>query len=165
MMRIDLWFDFNDETSQVIKNLEEAISTFANKSLVRVNYRSFTKSSDTFYHELYQYGRRNKVKEGFLNSIFKLNKISSRSISSLFETFNLNENDFKEKHDALQLVKIVNAHNEHATLQKIKTAPTITFSHGFRLTGLVSTDEIKDKLILMYEKESGIEYCEEDCER
>lgn len=169
-MRVEIWFDFNKDSLEVINNLNNAFERFKFSDEIDVLFRSLPQSEPHFkYHELFQYGRRKGLKHAYLCSIFKIYTSELdflTSIDSHLADFGLDLAAVKQNllnHDSLRIVK---NQLEHAALQKITTAPTLTFTHGLRLDGLSSIADIEKTLIQMYEKDSGIKYCiEEDCER
>ncbi|WP_162146911.1 hypothetical protein [Acholeplasma granularum] len=169
-MRVELWFDFNKDTLETLTNLDEAINCFYHKSKVDVLFRSLPQSESNYlFHEAFQYGRRKGLGCNYLKTIFEIYFSNSDLLSSIdtkLNHFNLNLADLKSNLLHEKSKKIVLNQLEHAHLQKISVAPTITFSHGFRLIGKKDINEIKKTLVMMYEKDSGIKYCiEEDCER
>lgn len=165
-MKVDVWFDYNDESFVMIQNLNQALNTFQYKEDVKVVYRSFIKKDDKFYHELFHYGRKKQLGLEYLCDCFSLYKKGNNSYDDLFKKYNLSLEEFLESKNHGKLNKIICNHVEHADLMNLKIAPTLTFSYGYRIEGLADQHSIKDTLIKMYEKESGIEYCEgDDCER
>ncbi len=168
-MRVEMWFDYNKESFETILNLEEALNTFVHAKKVEVFFRSLPKSDENYsYHETFQYGRKKGLGLSYLNAIFNIYFLESdllESLDALTNGFDLNQNDLSLSLAEKKVRHIVLNQLEHATLQKINDAPTITFSHGFKLFGIKTAQEIKDVLIKMYEKDTGIEYCEENCER
>jgi len=169
-MRVEIWFDFNKTSLEVINNLDNAFKRFKYASDCDVLFRSLPQSEAHFkYHELFQYGRKKGLKHNYLCAIFNIYKNNLELMTSLDSQighFGLDINDVKNNllnHGSLRVVK---NQLEHASLQKITIAPTLTFTHGFRLAGLVSVNDIEETLIQMYEKDSGIKYCiDDDCER
>lgn len=169
-MRVEIWFDFNENSLEVIKNFNNAFERFKFASDIDVLFRSLPKVETNFkYHELFQYGRKKGFKHAYLCSVFSLfNKGGefNEHIRELTLDYPLKLDDLKQNLEKKQSLKIVKNQIEHAALQKIDVAPTLTFTHGFRLVGVSSIAEIESTLIKMYEKDSGIKYCiEEDCER
>lgn len=169
-MRIEIWFDFNQDSLEVIQNMNNAIKRFRYASDVDVLFRSLPQKEANFpFHELFQYGRKKGLKHDYLCSIFKIyeqNIEIMAGIDSQLGHYGLDMDDVKNNLLNHQSLRIVKNQLEHASLQKIDTAPTLTFTHGFRLIGLSSISDIETTLIKMYEKDSGIKYCiEEDCER
>ncbi len=169
-MRVEIWFDFNKDSLEVINNFNNAFERFKFASDIDVLFRSLPKVETNFkYHELFQYGRKKGFKHAYLCDVFKVYNARGEmmnALDGLSKIYPLNMEDLKHSLDKHQSLKIVKNQIEHATLQKIDVAPTLTFTHGFRLVGLSSIADIEATLIKMYEKDSGIKYCiEEDCER
>jgi predicted DsbA family dithiol-disulfide isomerase len=165
-----MWFDFNQTSLEVINNFNNAFERFKFASDIDVLFRSLPKAEINFkYHELFQYGRKKGFKHAYLCDVFKIYTASNdfnQSLEQLLKSYPLKLDDLKQNLEKHQSLKIVKNQMEHAALQKIDVAPTLTFTHGFRLVGLSSIAEIEATLIKMYEKDSGIKYCiEEDCER
>ncbi|MBN3490090.1 hypothetical protein JV173_01040 [Acholeplasma equirhinis] len=169
-MRIDFWFDFNKDSYQTLINLNDALDSFRHQADVSVFYRSSVKDEKNFYlHAIYHYGRKKELDKSFMIKLFELailEKSKEEIIAVLSVTYQLNLKDLSLAPLDEKYKKIVLNQMEHAALNKINITPTLTFSHGLRLTGLNNKDEIKNVLIAMYEKEMGIEYCDSgDCER
>lgn len=165
-----MWFDFNKDSYDTLINLNKAFNLFYHAKKVDVLFRSLPLvESNYVFHEAFQYGRKKGLGFEYLKAIFEIyfsNKNLLKCIHDLSVTFGLNEIDFKDNLLEHKTNKIVCNQIEHGTLQKIIATPTITLSHGFKLQGNTTVDEIKIMLIKMYEKDSGIKYCiEEDCER
>lgn len=168
-MKLDFWFDFNKECSQTIKNLNEAIVSFKNKDELSVSYRSICKNDNsTKFHETYQFLKKKGY--GFellslLLDLYQKDLTIEDAINELLNHFNFEKDELIHNLNESKSKKVILNHMEHASLQKINEVPTITMSHGIRLKGMQTKDEIKNALINMYEIDSGIEYCEENCER
>ncbi len=169
-MRVEIWFDFNKDSLEVINNLNNAFKRFKYAKDVDVLFRSFPQKETNFpYHELFQYGRKKGLRHPYLCDIFEIYQHQLDLVGSI-ETklahYGLDIEDAKMNLLNHGTLKIVKNQLEHAGLQKITVAPTLTFTHGFRLVGVSSIKDIEKTLIQMYEKDSGIKYCiEEDCER
>src|SRR5690554_6332412 len=74
-MRVEIWFDFNKDSFEVINNLNNAFGRFKFASDVDVLFRSLPLKDEHFkYHELFQYGRKKGLKHVYLCSIFDMYK-------------------------------------------------------------------------------------------
>jgi hypothetical protein len=166
MMRINVWFDFTEANLLMIQRLDEVLASFTNHHLIEVFYRSYPQGHQTHaFHALYQMGRKKGFKNSFIFDLFTcyLNGLSSdETILTLKSGYPIDEEAMIDE----TYLKIVYNQMEHGRLHKIKETPSMSLSHGFRVTGKISADHLKAVLIQMYEKELGIEYCEEDdCQR
>lgn len=169
-MRVEIWFDFNQESLEVINNLNNAFERFKHSKDVDILFRSLPQKEEHFkYHEIFQYGRKKGLKHSYLCTVFDLFKSKTdltTGLESRLSPYHVDIKDLQTNLKDHKSLRIVKNQLEHAALQKIDTAPTLTFTHGFRLVGVSSISDIEQTLIKMYEKDSGIKYCiEEDCER
>lgn len=168
-MRVEFWFDFNNESYETLKAFEMAYKDFYHKDKVDVFFRSLPKVEPNYiFHDCYQYGRRKKQGIKYLLEIFEIYQSNQNLLTSVdrLGKFFIDTNELKADLLNQNCRKFVLNQLEHAELQKIAETPTLAFTHGLRLSGKVTKEDILDTFIKMYEKDTGIKYCiEEDCER
>ncbi len=165
MMRIDFYFDFNNDNYDMINNLKEALSSFVHKEDITLTFRSYPLDNENYYfHNLYHYGRKKDLDINYLLDLYNL-YFKKLNLEELITKYNLNDKEINDINENKTYYKVIKNQHEYAGLLNITKLPSINLSHGFKLRGVNSPDTIKDTLILMYEKDSGIEYCEDDCDR
>ncbi|WP_162163975.1 hypothetical protein [Acholeplasma hippikon] len=167
-MKLDFWFDFNCDSYESLKSFKEAFDSFKNKDEVTVSFRSINFNDSTKFHETYQFLKKKGLKLEVLLDLFcdYMHKVSiNEAIKNISDKYQVSLDELVLNLETEKSKKVINNHMEHASLQKINQVPTITMSHGYKLVGVLSKEEIKETLIQMYEKDAGIEYCEENCER
>lgn len=169
MLRLNVYFDFNIPNYNTIRNINQALNSFVHKDKVNLTFRSYPLNSDThLYHQIYHFGRKEGLGIIFLLDIFDLCFDKTNLDGKLFNLsikYNFDIDKLDEVINTNKYLNIIKNQQEYAGLLNVKIIPSLIFSHGFKLEGECTQKEIKDTLIKVYEKDSGIEYCEDDCDR
>ncbi len=169
-MRVEIWFDFDQNSHKNIHHLLDALSTFTYQDQITFAFRSLPQNKETLkWHEIVQYCKR----QGFTTPLvvdlldLYLDKVSlTEALKKISSKYQIKLENLLAVYETESFKKIVLNHIEHAALKKITTIPTIQMTHGICIEGNTDIKEIKDGLIKMYEVESNTEYCEgDDCVR
>lgn len=154
-MRIDFWFNVDNDSHEVAKMLLEVANEIKTDDIqlrLRSYLPDFSDQEKVYTHKLIHLARR-KGK----NSLIVLDKLLDGVKPELIFT-----TEELEELNAGVFDNIVKNHLEHANLNKIKVVPSLCLSHKLSLVYPFNIKDLKDIINKMKKQEKEIEYCYDD---
>lgn len=152
MLKIDFWFDINENTKEVVdmilKNKEDL-----KKSDVQIRLRSLANEDSEKMHLLIHLARRNELKP--------IKTLQALLEGALIEELFTQEQIFEATNNNLYK-NIIKNHHEHAVLNKVDNAPCLCFSHKLFLEYPFDEKEFLETVAEMIRRDKEIEYCYDD---
>lgn len=166
-MTIELWFDFNREAKSALDEINEALLSFIHDKDVEIAYRSLyatTKTQDfhAFMHQSRRLGVTTPCVIDLFEHLFNEGRINDAFIEQMCRKYQWDYMHVSTQFKNQAFHHIWKNHQAHAQLKRINQSPTIIFKHLGAIKGKMDAENIKKHLIMMYERETNIAYCEAD---